>query len=57
MNFMGFGGLNLSDDGGDGTVDFHVEGVEFALAPAERVQQRAGAGGDALGGGSGGFLG
>jgi hypothetical protein len=53
----GFGGLDFGDGGGDGGVDFHVERVEFALALAQRVQQRSGAGGDAFGGGSGGFFG
>ena len=54
--FAGLGGLNLGDDGGDGAVDFHVERVEFALAQAQGIQQRTGPGGDALGGGAGGFL-
>ena len=42
---------------GDGAVDFHIERVEFALAVAQRIQQSAGAGGDAFSGGAGGFLG
>jgi hypothetical protein len=55
--FTRFGGLDFGDDRSDGAVDFHVEGVEFALALAEGVEKRAGAGGDAFGGCSGGFLG
>ena len=55
--FAGFGGLDFGDDRGDGAVDFHVEGVEFALALAEGIEQRAGTGGDAFGGGAGGFFG
>lgn len=53
----GLGGFDVRDDGGDGTVDFHIERVEFALALAQGVQQEVGAGSNALGGGSGGFLG
>jgi len=34
----GLGGLDLGDDGGDGAVDFHVEGIEFTLAQAQRAQ-------------------
>ena len=55
--FAGFGGLDFGDDRGDGAVDLHVEGVEFALALAQRVQQQAGTGGDAFGGGTRGFFG
>ena len=55
--FAGFGGIDFGDGGGDAAVDFHVEGVEFALALAQRVEQSVGAGGDAFGGGSGGFFG
>ncbi len=55
--FAGFSRLDFGDGGGDGGVDLHVERVEFALALAQRVQQRRGAGGDAFGGGSGGFFG
>jgi hypothetical protein len=54
QEFTSLGGFDLGDDGGDGAVDFHVERVKFALALAQGIQQRAGAGGDAL---SGGFLG
>jgi len=55
--FAGLGGLDVGDDGGDGAVDFHVERVEFALALAQGVEQRAGAGGNTFGGSTGGFLG
>jgi hypothetical protein len=47
--FAGFDGLDFSDKRGDGAVDFPVEGVEFALALAEGIEQWARAGGDALG--------
>ena len=53
----GLGGFDVGDDGGDSAVDFHIERVEFALALAQGVQQEVGASGNALGSGSGGFLG
>ncbi len=34
------GGFDIRDNGRDGAVDFHVEGIEFALALAQRVEQR-----------------
>lgn len=55
--FAGLSGLDVGDDGGDGAVDFHIERVEFALALAQGVEQRAGAGGNAFGGSAGGFFG
>ena len=57
QEFASFGGADFGDGGGDSAVDFHVERVEFAFALAQRVQQLAGAGGDALGRGAGRFLG
>ena len=54
--FAGLGGLNLGDDGSNGAVDFHIERIEFALALAQGVEQRAGPGGNAFGSGSGSFL-
>lgn len=55
--FAGFGWGNFRNEGGDGAVDLHVEGIEFALALAQRIQQQAGTGGDAFGGRAGRFLG
>ncbi len=57
QEFASLGRFNFGDDRGDGAVNFHVEGVEFALALAQRVEQRAGTGGDTFGGGGRGFLG
>src|SRR5215469_3950763 len=51
------GRLYLGDGGGHAVVDFEVERVEFAFALAQRSEQGAGAGGNALGGGSGGLFG
>ena len=54
--FAGLGGLDFGDEGSDGAVDLHVEGVEFALAQAQRIQQRERTGGDAFGSGGSGVL-
>jgi hypothetical protein len=54
--FAGLGGLDFGDGSGYGAVDFHIQRVEFAFALAQGVQQWGGAGGDAFGGRSGGFL-
>jgi len=55
--FAGLGGLYFSDGGGNRAVDFHIERVELAFADAQGIQQSAGASGDALSGGAGGFPG
>src|SRR4051812_28344196 len=41
-------GLDLSDGCRDPAVNFHIEGVELALALAQRVEQGAGSGGDSF---------
>jgi len=55
--FASLSGLDFGDDGGDGAVDFHVEGIEFALALAQGIQQRSGAGSNTFSGGAGGVFG
>jgi len=55
--FAGLCGLYFGDGGGNRAVDFHIERVELAFADAQGIQQSAGASGDALSGGAGGFLG
>ena len=57
QEFAGLGRLYFGDGGGNRAVDFHIERVELAFADAQGIQQSAGAGGDALSGGAGGFLG
>ena len=54
--FAGFGGFDFGDGGCDAAVDFHVEGVEFALALAQGIEQGGRAGGDAFGRGSSGLF-
>src|SRR5690242_858128 len=49
--FTGVGGLDGGDGGGHAIVDFEVQSIEFALALAHGIEQRAGTGGDSLGGG------
>ena len=51
------GGLDGGNGGGHAIVDFQVQGIEFTLALAHGIEQRAGAGGDSFGGGCGGFFG
>lgn len=46
--FTGMGGLDRGNGGGHAIVYFQVEGIEFALALAYRIEQRAGAGGDSF---------
>jgi hypothetical protein len=55
--FASLGGLYFRDCGGDRAIDLKVEGVEFALALIEGLEQCVGAGGDSFGGGAGGLFG
>ena len=54
--FAGFGGADFGDGSGHAVVDFRVERIEFALPQAEGVEQGGRSGGDAFGGGAGGFF-
>jgi hypothetical protein len=56
QQFAGFGGSNFRDGDGDSAVDFHVEGVKFAFALAQRIEQGGRPGGDAPGSRAGSFL-
>jgi hypothetical protein len=54
--FACLGGLDIGDHGGDGAVDFHVEGIEIEFALTQGIQQGIGTCGYAFGGGPGGFF-
>ena len=57
--FAGFGRSDsvFRDGRGHAAVDFHVKGVEIALALAERIEHGRGASGDAFSSGGGGLFG
>ncbi len=55
--FARVAGLHLGDGAGDAGIDFHVERIKFALALAQRIQQRGRSGGDPFGSGPCGFFG
>ena len=54
--FASLSGIDFGDDAGYAGVNLDVEGIEFALAPAYRIEQRAGARSHAFSGGSGGLF-